>query len=157
VSWPERSHTLPDGREVRAVYEGEPVGWVVHIVGEEDRPVASRDIRHALVDLLEPGDGGRPAWFRDAAEDLAARDTPLGRRHPCACCGYLTLPEAPTGTFFICPVCRWEDDNIQFHDPDYEGGANKLSLNQARRDFREGGTSDPRRGPVRPPLREEQP
>jgi len=72
--------------------------------------------------------------------------------HPCPCCGHLTLPEPPTGTYFICPVCFWEDDNVQFHDPDYEGGANRVSLNQARASYREHGVSELRfRANVRPP------
>lgn len=55
--------------------------------------------------------------------------------YPCPCCGYLTFEEMPPGTFDICPVCRWEDDNVQFNEPDYAGGANKISLNEARRNF----------------------
>jgi hypothetical protein len=54
----------------------------------------------------------------------------------CPCCGNPTLPEAPPGTFFICPVCGWEDDNVQFADPAYAGGANRLSLDEARASFR---------------------
>jgi len=50
--------------------------------------------------------------------------------HPCPCCGFETLEEAPPGTFDICEVCGWEDDNVQFHDPDYRGGANAESLRQ---------------------------
>jgi hypothetical protein len=158
MSWPERSHTLPDGRELRATYEGDPVGWVVHLGGHEDRPVAGRDIHDVLVDLLEPGEARWPSWFIEAANDLAAQDTPLGRRYACPCCCYLTLDEAPTGTYNICKVCFWEDDNVQFHDPDYEGGANKVSLNQARENFRTHGVSETRfKSNVRPPLPEEQP
>ncbi len=33
----------------------------------------------------------------------------------------------------VCEVCGWEDDPIQFDDPNYRGGANKLSLNEAKR------------------------
>lgn len=55
---------------------------------------------------------------------------------PCPCCGYLTIGEEPPGTFEICPVCFWEDDNVQFEDPDYSGGANSVSLNQARENFK---------------------
>ena len=47
MSWPERTDTVPDGRELRATYDGESVGWVVHLVGQEDRPVAARDIHDA--------------------------------------------------------------------------------------------------------------
>lgn len=55
--------------------------------------------------------------------------------YECPCCRYLTLAEEPPGTFEICPVCGWEDDEVQFRDANYEGGANPLSLEQARRNF----------------------
>jgi Cysteine-rich CPCC len=158
MSWPGRSHTLPDGRELRATYEGEPVGWVVHLVGQENRPVASRDIHDALVELLQPDDGPWPDWFIEAADDLAARDTPLGRRYACPCCGYLTLVEPPGGTYDICAVCFWEDDGVQFRDPDHRGGANKVSLNQARENFGAHGVSETRlKSAVRAPLPQERP
>lgn len=158
MSWPERVHALPDGRRVHATYDGEPVGWTVHVAGGEDHPVCARDIHDALVELLKPGRGLWPAWFMQAAQDLAARDTPIGRRYACPCCGYLTLSEAPTGTFDICEVCFWEDAGVQFHDLDDAGGANAVSLNQARQNFRECGASDTvHTSDVRPPLPEERP
>ncbi len=40
-----------------------------------------------------------------------------------------------TGSFEICRICLWEDDNVQASDPDFPGGANKMSLNQARANF----------------------
>lgn len=63
-------------------------------------------------------------------------------KHACCCCGYLTLGEAPPGTYEICPVCGWEDDFVQFEDPDIEGGANQVSLNVARAYFKAIGASD---------------
>ncbi len=30
---------------------------------------------------------------------------PPPARFPCPCCGFLTLPEEPPGTYDICPVC----------------------------------------------------
>ena len=57
------------------------------------------------------------------------------KKYKCPCCENLTLSEEPPGTFEICSLCGWEDDEVQFIDPDYEGGANKLSLNQARKLF----------------------
>lgn len=53
----------------------------------------------------------------------------------CPCCGYKTLSEQPPGTFEICQICWWEDDNIQFDDPDYIGGANGDSLRMCQRKF----------------------
>ena len=150
MTWPERVHTLPDGRQLRATYDGEPPGWVVHLVGHEDRSVSARDIHDALTELLEPGASGVAPWFMEAAEDLAARETPWQARPLSA----LRLPdadEAPTGTYDICNVCFWEDDGVQFHDLDYEGGANKVSLNQARENFREHGVSEDR-SRTRPPA-----
>jgi hypothetical protein len=39
------------------------------------------------------------------------------------------------GDYVICDVCDWEDDPIQSAEPDYVGGANKMSLNQARKEW----------------------
>ena len=55
---------------------------------------------------------------------------------PCACCGHLTISNQPPGTFEICPICNWEDDNVQFDDPNFEGGSNDMSLNQAKENYR---------------------
>jgi hypothetical protein len=155
--WPQARHTLPDGRELSAVYEGEPVGWVVRVVGA-DRVERGREIHDVLVALLEPGPGRWPAWFVEAAGELAARDTPLGRRYACPCCGHLTLDETPAGTYAICPVCFWEDDGVQYRDPRSEGGANRVSLEQARANMRDHGVSEPRLAAhVRPPRPEERP
>src|SRR5436305_8121773 len=57
------------------------------------------------------------------------------RAYACPCCGFLTLEEPPPGTYEICPVCYWEDDPVQFDDPSYTGGANRVSLAQARQNF----------------------
>jgi hypothetical protein len=47
----------------------------------------------------------------------------------------MTLPEPPPGTYEICGVCGWEDDPVQFDDPDYAGGANGASLREWRARF----------------------
>jgi len=52
----------------------------------------------------------------------------------CPCCGKYKLEEI--GEYEICSVCGWEDDPVQRKDPDFEGGANEKSLNQAREDFK---------------------
>ncbi len=49
---------------------------------------------------------------------------------PCPCCGQRTLSER--GAYEICRRCAWEDDPTQSDDPDYRGGANEMSLNEAR-------------------------
>jgi Cysteine-rich CPCC len=79
-------------------------------------------------------------------------------RYPCHCCGYLTLDQAPTGTYDICKVCFWEDDPVQSEDPSYPGGANGVSLEEARANFRRLGVSEGRfQKHVRPPRPEEMP
>lgn len=49
----------------------------------------------------------------------------------CPCCGKQTLDEA--GVWDICEHCGWEDDPLQSKEPDLAGGANKPSLNEARK------------------------
>lgn len=53
----------------------------------------------------------------------------------CPVCGrhYFTEKDA----YEICPVCGWEDDKVQRQDPDYRGGANRMSLNEARQKYSE--------------------
>jgi hypothetical protein len=78
--------------------------------------------------------------------------------HACPCCGFLTFEEPPPGTYGICPVCYWEDDPVQFEDPSYAGGANRVSLAQARQNFLDlGAVSSEFVGNVRPPSDEEKP
>lgn len=74
----------------------------------------------------------------------------------CRCCNYKTLEEEPNDTYEICPVCYWEDDGLQYNNPDYEGGANHVSLNQAKENFKKYGVSDLEyKDYVRPPLEDE--
>lgn len=40
----------------------------------------------------------------------------------------------------ICLICGWQNDGIQHGDPDYNGGANWLSLNRARENWKQHGT-----------------
>lgn len=51
-------------------------------------------------------------------------------RKRCACCGHYTLPK--DSIFEICEVCGWQDDEVQNEKPDYRGGANQMSLNEAK-------------------------
>lgn len=62
--------------------------------------------------------------------------------YTCPCCGYKTLDEMPPGTYDICEICFWEDDGIQFDNPDYRGGANHVSLREAQKNFLEFGACE---------------
>ena len=55
-------------------------------------------------------------------------------RFTCPCCGYKTLDEE-SGSYSVCLVCFWEDDPIQREYPNYEGGANHVSLITAQQNF----------------------
>ena len=57
------------------------------------------------------------------------------KKYKCPCCGNFTLYEKPPGTYEICEVCNWEDDELQFRNPNYAGGANALSLEDARKEY----------------------
>ncbi|WP_353525901.1 CPCC family cysteine-rich protein [Denitromonas iodatirespirans] len=78
---------------------------------------------------------------------------PGGYRRDCPCCGYRTLPDICPGSYEVCPVCYWEDDLTQFENPESSGGANRVSLSVAKRNFAEFGACDRNaRSHVRPPL-----
>ena len=62
-------------------------------------------------------------------------------KYTCPCCGYQSLLNPPPGTFDVCPICFWEDDNFQFEDPELAGGANQVSLRAAQANFQEFGAS----------------
>jgi hypothetical protein len=58
------------------------------------------------------------------------------KKFTCPCCGYKTLNLEPPGTYDICHICYWEDDGVQFKDPDYDGGANRVSLRKPQPNFK---------------------
>ena len=62
----------------------------------------------------------------------------------CPCCNLKTLNEKSPGSFEICLNCFWEDDLIQFNDPNYEGGANSFSLNKSKENYKNFGICDPK-------------
>lgn len=77
-------------------------------------------------------------------------------KYECPCCFCYTLSEPPPGTFEICEVCYWEDDDIQYNDPNCSFGANQESLNQARENYRKFGASSKKFSSlVRTPLDDE--
>ena len=48
----------------------------------------------------------------------------------CPCCGKTNV-----GEYDICNVCGWENDPVQLRKPDFKGGANKMSLEEARQAY----------------------
>ena len=55
---------------------------------------------------------------------------------PCPVCGQHNFEEADD--FEECPVCGWVNDGVQQADPDYPGGYNRISLNDARKKWEAG-------------------
>lgn len=51
----------------------------------------------------------------------------------CPCCGKSWVDE-----YDICPVCLWENDPIQLAKPNFCGGANRMSLEEAREAYKQG-------------------
>ena len=77
-------------------------------------------------------------------------------KYKCPCCGYYTMDNEEPLYYDICPVCFWENDPIQNERPDYEGGANVMSLNTAQETFLKiGAVSEELIRYVRKPLPEE--
>lgn len=75
----------------------------------------------------------------------------------CPCCGFRTIDSESKGSYNICHVCFWEDDPIQLEDPDYESGANRMSLRQAQQNFLSFGACDKEMlRNVRPPAKDEE-
>ena len=60
----------------------------------------------------------------------------MAEKHKCPVCGKYEFEEQ--GSFDICEICNWEDDPIQGNDPNYKGGANKMSLNEAKEAYKNG-------------------
>ena len=82
----------------------------------------------------------------------------------CPCCGYYTHlvdnKEEPLHLFEICEVCFWQYDWVAHKEPDRIIGANHVSLNEARGNYKKYGvckTKHVGKGYTRPPLPEELP
>jgi hypothetical protein len=63
---------------------------------------------------------------------------------PCNCCGFRTLLSPESGSYEVCPVCFWEDDPVQAEDLSFAGGANAISLAEARENYLQCGACEPR-------------
>ena len=64
-------------------------------------------------------------------------------KYLCPCCKRKTL-SAENERGEICPVCFWENDPLQQADPHYSGGANSVSLLQARKNVKHFGVCERR-------------
>jgi cold shock CspA family protein len=76
---------------------------------------------------IEPSEHARHPLFGDVDTEPEEFDD---ESFPCPVCGGLV--EGQVGDYEICPSCDWEDDPVQSADPDFAGGANPQSLNDAK-------------------------
>jgi hypothetical protein len=86
--------------------------------------------------------------------------------HYCLCCGYKTIVgyetnfgyTTPPYTSCICPICFWQDDPVDYDEPDVSaGGPNHVSMKQAQRHFLAFGASEEHLLPhVRKPTPEDE-
>ncbi len=63
--------------------------------------------------------------------------------HACAVCGQACEGEVDDHTG--CDNCGWESNSMQEDEPDYRGGANDVSLSDARENYQRTGMSAPHR------------
>ena len=60
----------------------------------------------------------------------------MKKKYKCPCCGYYALKNKPIGEYDICPICFWEDDPLAYINPDECCDCNRVSLNQAKENFK---------------------
>ena len=53
----------------------------------------------------------------------------------CPCCGFNTIEDQMYGSYMLCPICDWEDDQVQLANPCSRGGANHYSLAEQQMKF----------------------
>ena len=74
----------------------------------------------------------------------------------CPCCGYLTIDDKCEVLTDICEVCFWQYDEVSQETPEKIIGANRVSLNMAKENFKSIGAIEERfLGMVRMPCDDE--
>lgn len=54
----------------------------------------------------------------------------------CPCCGYFTIDSEDEIVVEICEVCFWQFDEVAHENPNINIGPNKISLNEARVNYK---------------------
>lgn len=80
------------------------------------------------------------------------------KRKICPCCGYFTVESDDEVIVDICDVCFWQYDEVAHENPGTIRGANNVTLNEARVNYKLFGACEQRFiDYVRQPLFEELP
>ena len=75
-------------------------------------------------------------YFESMDPEIVDEDEDDEESQPCPVCGQHNFDESDD--FEECPVCGWVNDGVQQADPDYSGGYNRISLNDARKKWKAG-------------------
>ncbi|MDT0124681.1 CPCC family cysteine-rich protein [Paenibacillus sp. RRE4] len=80
------------------------------------------------------------------------------KRLQCPCCYNFTIEAEEEVIVDICDVCFWQFDSVAHSNPQINIGANHITLNQARENYKKFGVCKPQfKNMVRKPLQEELP
>lgn len=90
------------------------------------------DVKWFDIDTLEEALNNRDTTFCVPRGGFALVKEWAKKMMLCPCCKQRFIAEK----YDICELCGWEYDPVQNKDKDLEGGANKLSLNQAIEHFK---------------------
>ena len=71
-------------------------------------------------------------WKKNKNYNYLASNAPKPQKHTCPVCVKYVF--ADIDDFDICPICNWENDSYGEYS-DSDGGANTISLNEARRNW----------------------
>jgi len=58
------------------------------------------------------------------------------KKTACPCCGYFTIESDDEVIVDICEVCFWQYDVVAHNKPETVQGANNVTLNDARENFK---------------------
>lgn len=60
----------------------------------------------------------------------------MNKKLRCPCCGYYTIDSEDEIVVEICEVCLWQYDEVAHKYPDRIIGANKISLSEAKENYK---------------------
>jgi hypothetical protein len=141
------------------MYQGEGYGWGAYVPVDKRRPASATTPAEAIAAYLDVPVESLPVPVRELGNRLE-QELSAAPRYQCDCCGFKTLLNP--GCYEICDVCGWEDDRAdngrRLNGPDAPSGPNRVTLTQARANFRAFGAAKERsRHLVRDPRPEEYP
>lgn len=65
----------------------------------------------------------------------------MNKKIKCPCCEYYTIDTEDEIIVDICEICLWQYDEVAHKNPEKRIGANKISLNEAKNNYKRFGLS----------------